>query len=207
MSTSSAPMIRPAFRRGSAFTRPKRLLQANRCGSNMSINAAVHWPIWPLGRTPREDLRPVLADHRERAVRTLGRAGREPGALCFSKPGVLDRRQRLLTSRQSCNQMTQARLAEPDARRPAGPRELVEPDRGLFLGRPTQGAHTDDSASLAAVEARLMDFQGRFAETAPPVRVEIHPKRPRHLDGEAEYCVTRTTRSLPVTDTSPNLRA
>ena len=94
-----------------------------------------------LGRTPREAVRPLRREGRDRPVRQARRTVHERRALQQSPTRVRDRRQRLRAPRQEIDQTTARPLQEPDPRPHPGPRQLAQPGRDLLLDRPAQGPH------------------------------------------------------------------
>ena len=81
-----------------------------------------------VGCSPRQDLRPLRADHRDRPVRPPGRSGHVAAALPFRPPRLLGRGQRLLPSRRGGGPATAGTLAHHRPRSHAGACQLAQPE-------------------------------------------------------------------------------
>ena len=105
-----------------------------------------------VGRPPRQDLRPVRTEGRDRPVRRTGRAVHERRALPLRPARVRDRRQRLRAPRSTLDRPTPRRLAEPDPRAHPGPRELGQ---ASSRGESHPPALSDPGVNLSAHRAPI----------------------------------------------------
>jgi hypothetical protein len=121
-----------------------------------------------VGRPPREAVRPLRRQGRDRPVRQARRAVYERRALQQGPARVRDRRQRLSAPRQEINQAPPRPLQEPDPRPHPCPRQLAQPSRDLLLDRPTQGLTPNDFADLDTLEQQLLAFGRRYEQIAQP---------------------------------------
>jgi hypothetical protein len=145
-----------------------------------------------LGRAPRQAVRPLRAQERDRGVRAPGRSGHGSGTLSFGAACVLRRGQRFLPSRPASRRATAGQLAEYHSGPHADPRQLAlirfaaQADRDLLLHCSAQASHTERLRRPGDPQTRSDGLPKTLSTLRQTIQMDLYAPRPARPSRQAQ---------------------